>query len=247
LSDIYKTPQSDLQQPAGSEGMGGSVEHTLLGQFEFDPFTVIGEAFQLIDGIKGIILLGVLLVMLASGMAQQIAAPMVRIAAEGNSLELLAVWMVANVIQIAVPAPFVAGLFWVALRRAAGHGVELSDLFVPFRHFVPLAIAAILSSLLTMIGIVLLIIPGVYLAVAYALSVPVLIDKSTSPWQALETSRLVVTKCWWRMLLTLLLLGVILFVSVLFLLVPLIWTLPMAVMTLALVYRNLCGFTAAAA
>jgi uncharacterized membrane protein len=241
MSDIYKPPESDLRQVSGP-GHDGSVDRTLAGDFEFDPFALIGEAFRLTSGIKAPVLVGLLLAGVASYVAQLLTSPLIE--AEGG-LAAVVLPLIGNVVQLAVSAPFAAGVFWVVLRRAAGQQVEFDDLFTPFRHFLPLVGVTVLTWVLTTIGFLLLVVPGIYLAVAYVLAVPVLIDRGASPWQALETSRRVVTRCWWRMLATLLLLGAILTVSALLFVVPLIWTLPAAVMTIALVYRNLCGIQAA--
>jgi uncharacterized membrane protein len=241
MSDIYKPPESELRQVSGT-AQDGSVERTLAGDFEFDPFALIGEAFRLTSGIKAPVLVGMLLAGVASYVAQLLTSALTE--AE-SGIDAVVLPLVGNAVQLAVSAPFAAGVLWVVLRRAAGRTVEFDDLFTPFRHVPSLVGVALLTWALTTIGFLLLIIPGIYLAVAYVLAVPVLIDRGVSPWQALETSRRVVTRCWWRMLATLLLLGAMLTVSALMLVVPLIWTLPASVMTIALVYRNLCGIQAA--
>jgi hypothetical protein len=237
MSDIYKPPESHLARSSGGP-LGGSVERTLLGDFSFDPVDLISEAFRQIYGVKGIILVGMLLGMIASGATGVIVQSAFGTAGVGLVL--------GNIAQVVVWAPFAGGLFWVSLRRVAGHDVAFEDFFTPFRWFVPLALASVLVFVLTFAGLVLLIVPGIYLAVAYLVTVPLIVDKGLTPWDALETSRRVVTRCWWRMFAVLLLIGVLVMVSGMLLVVPLIWTLPMATMVLALAYRNLCGVTGAA-
>ncbi|MEZ4291022.1 MAG: hypothetical protein R3E53_11035 [Myxococcota bacterium] len=50
----------------------------------------------------------------------------------------------------------------------------------------------------------LLIVPGVYLAIAYQMAMPLVIERGLGLWDALETSRKAITHCWFRYLLVLL-------------------------------------------
>lgn len=54
--------------------------------------------------------------------------------------------------------------------------------------------------LLTMLGYVLLIIPGIYLSVAYLMSYSLMIDRNIGVWQALEASRKAITRHWFKIL-----------------------------------------------
>jgi uncharacterized membrane protein len=55
----------------------------------------------------------------------------------------------------------------------------------------------ILAGILTVLGFVLLIIPGVYLYVAFTVAVPVLLVEGAGPWRALRRSRQLVRGRWW--------------------------------------------------
>jgi uncharacterized membrane protein len=117
----------------------------------------------------------------------------------------------------------------------------MADLFGQFGKTAVAVGVFLLSMVLTYVGSILLIVPGIYLMVAYMMALPLAVDKNMGVWRALETSRKVITKCWWRMLFTGVLVMLILIVSSLAVLVPLIWTLPMAVLTIGVIYRNLFG------
>ena len=62
----------------------------------------------------------------------------------------------------------------------------------------------LLSFVFTLIGIVLFIVPGIYLAVAFAVVVPVLLDEGKHGREALRRSRELVRGRWWQTLLLLL-------------------------------------------
>jgi len=63
--------------------------------------------------------------------------------------------------------------------------------------FFPLFWVAILSGLATFAGFILLIVPGIYLAVAFAFSQIILVDQGVRGTQALAASRALVKGRWW--------------------------------------------------
>ena len=99
----------------------------------------------------------------------------------------------------------------------------------------------VLMMVLIVIGFFLLVIPGIYLSIAYSMAMLLVIDKKMSPWQALETSRKAVTKKWFSFFGLYLCIGLILVVSAIPLLIGWIWTIPLAIISTGMVYRNLFG------
>jgi hypothetical protein len=66
-------------------------------------------------------------------------------------------------------------------------------------HRIPGAILwYFLMTLMILLGYILLIIPGIYLSFAYMFSLPLMIEKDMTAWQALEVSRKAVTRIWFR-------------------------------------------------
>ena len=86
------------------------------------------------------------------------------------------------------------GLDLLFLKRLRGKPADVSDAFAGFSlAFVPLMLASIVAHVL-----VLCVVPGIYLFVAWWMFVPLLIlDKGLEFWPAMECSRKVVTKHWW--------------------------------------------------
>src|SRR5947208_9682312 len=91
------------------------------------------------------------------------------------------------------------GLDLLFLRRLRGKPAEVGDVFAGFSlAFVPLMLASVVAHVLTFVGFLLLVAPGIYLLVAWWMFVPLLIlDKGLEFWAAMELSRKVVTKHWW--------------------------------------------------
>jgi len=92
------------------------------------------------------------------------------------------------------------GLDWLFLKLVRGQCAEFGDVFAGFSlAFVPLLLFSLVAQLLTAIGFVLLILPGIYLMVSWLLFGPLLIlDKRLEFWPAMELSRKVVSKHWWQ-------------------------------------------------
>jgi uncharacterized membrane protein len=95
------------------------------------------------------------------------------------------------------------GLYLVFLKRVRGEPASLGDLFAGFRtNPVHLVLAGVVTSILVWIGTTpcCLILPGVYLFVAWILTIPLVIDRRLEFWSAMELSRKTVTRVWFEML-----------------------------------------------
>jgi uncharacterized membrane protein len=238
VSELYRPPSSDVALPEVMRA-GGSLERSLAGDFEFEPLEVLAEAWRLTDGVKLIFFVGVVAQMFVAIIVQAIVGRMLPTPTDLVSFALTS--FAATVIQLPVVVPIYAGMLVVALRHAAGQTVAIGDLFGQYGKTARLVGVLLLNMVLVYLGFILLILPGIYLMIAYFMALPLAVDKNIGVWQALETSRKVSTKCWWRMLFTGVLVMLILIVSSLALLIPLIWTVPMSILVVGVIYRNLYG------
>ena len=98
--------------------------------------------------------------------------------------------------------------------------------------------------IMVLIGFLLLVIPGIYLMIAYYMAMPLVVEKGMSPWQALETSRKAVTHRWFSVFGFFIVIAIILVVSSIPLGLGLIWTLPMVMIAYGILYRNMFGVEA---
>jgi len=140
-----------------------------------------------------------------------------------------------------------AGLMMMFIRRIRGERVELGDLFAGFNFAVPLIIAGLLMTALTVVGFLLCILPGIYLAVSYIFVLPLIIDKKLDFWPAMEVSRQVVHKHWWAMFLFAIVLVLIICLGALLCGVGLIIAAPVAIAAVSYVYEDLFGAAGTAA
>jgi hypothetical protein len=137
---------------------------------------------------------------------------------------------------------FYGGLYFYYLKKIRGQPAELGDAFSGFSlAFGPLVLTSLLVILLTMVGFVCLILPGIYLAVSYSFAYLLVLDRKMEFWAAMEVSRRVITAQWWRMFGLLILGAIIAVLGVLGLVVGIFVTAPIAIGSLVYAYESLCN------
>ena len=76
------------------------------------------------------------------------------------------------------------------------HKPQFKDLFKGFEVFVPANIASLIIFVAACLGSLLLILPGLVVAAVYMFTLPMIVDKRLSFWEAMEASRRAVWKKW---------------------------------------------------
>jgi hypothetical protein len=146
----------------------------------------------------------------------------------------------------AVGIVLMAGLDYMFLRRIRGEQIQIGDLFAGFNiAFLHLVLAGLVKGLLTGVGFVLCILPGIYLAVGYIFVLPLVIDKQMEFWPAMEVSRQVVHQHWWSIFLLAILLALVVCVGFLACIVGSLIAIPVATAAMMYVYEDLFGPRAA--
>jgi len=136
-------------------------------------------------------------------------------------------------------------LFWslVWIRFAlAVHDLRPApprELLPDGKTFIEYVAASLLYSLLVAIGLVLLVIPGLYLAARYGLVSFVIAERRAGPIDAFHQSASLTRGARWKLLLLMLLLGVLNLVGALLLGFGLLATVPLSALAMAFVYRRL--------
>lgn len=94
---------------------------------------------------------------------------------------------------------FYGGLYYYALKKVRGQPTELADAFSGFTVcFGQLVLATLVCLILTCLGFICLILPGIYLAVCWIFTYALVRDKGLPFWDAMELGRQVITKQWFR-------------------------------------------------
>ncbi|MBU6951428.1 MULTISPECIES: hypothetical protein [unclassified Hahella] len=241
MSDVYSTPQSNLTPERSGDRRWGSLEDGVNGNYHFRVGELISEAWERTNGAKmTLILAGIVYIAVMFGVTI-VTSIIFGIITPDNAVIALILGLVNQIVISAVTIPIAMGMFILGLKRSVDAPINVGEIFNYFSKVVPLLIGVILMYLLIALGFVLLIIPGIYLAVSYYLALPLIAEKGLSPWQALEASRKAITKRWFAVFGLFLLLGLINFVAMIPLGIGLIWTLPMTMICYGALYRNIFG------
>jgi hypothetical protein len=103
--------------------------------------------------------------------------------------------VLGTIAGIIINPPLTAGYFLVADKIRRGEAYTFNNFFDGFKlHIGNLIVLSLVSSLLTGIGMVFCILPGIYLAVSYGIAVPMLIFLKLEFWDSMEASRKVIGK-----------------------------------------------------
>ena len=234
MSDIYTAPEAELTETT-TEGEYGSIEKALSGDYEFDIGSVLSEAWGRVKGNK----LGYFLCSLVYSVIcfASLVPVFILLYQTGDSA---IVQILLNLAYPLVLMPIAMGFVFIGVRIALSKPYSPSSLFVFFSKAIKIFLVYLLMSILIGIGF-LLVVPGIYLAVAYSFALTLTVDKDMGVWEALETSRQAVTKRWFAIFGLLLVVYFILFLSMFTLGIALIWTMPLMGIAYGITYRNLFG------
>ncbi len=146
-------------------------------------------------------------------------------------------WLVAG----AVTPALIAGNFIVSAKLLQEQTPEFRDFFAGFNFFLPLLLTGLLTGVLVGLGLILLIVPGVYLLVGYAFASYLVVDRRLDFWQAMELSRRTVNPLWFSLFGLVLLLILINLGGVLLLGLGLVITVPLTTCTLTVAFADIFG------
>lgn len=148
---------------------------------------------------------------------------------------------IGSLATTAVVPPLCAGFIVVIFMLFKGQQVQFGDFFKGFNYFLPLVLAGIVMGILVAIGMILLVLPGIYLIVSYMFVFLLIVDYRMEFWQAMETSRQIVTKNWFSLFVFVLMLFVINLLGTLALGIGLLVTAPLSVCSVCVAYRDIVG------
>ena len=148
---------------------------------------------------------------------------------------------VGAVASFAVSTPLLMGNFIVSAKLLHGQTPEFRDFFAGFQYILPLLLLSLVAGLFIGIGTLLLIIPGVYLAVAYLFASYLVVDRRLDFWPAMELSRRTVHPRWFGFFAFLLLLALLNLAGAVILGVGLLVTIPVSFCAVTVAYAEIFG------
>jgi len=146
-------------------------------------------------------------------------------------------------VGIVVDSVIIGGLYAAFLRRIRGQTIAVTDAFAAFGStaVLQLVLAGLASNLLVGLGILMLVVPGIYLLVGYLFVLPLVIDKRLEFWTAMEVSRRVVHRQWWTAFALAVVLALVIAAGLLFFVVGVVVAFPVSIAALMYTYEDLFG------
>jgi hypothetical protein len=152
----------------------------------------------------------------------------------------------ANILTNILSPILGVGYYFVAFQIIRNRAYSFGDFFNGFKKFLPVFLTAFVSSILIALGFILLILPGIYLAVAYLFAQLFVVDKSLNFWSAMESSRKVITKKWFSFFGLVLLLALLNVLGAIVLGIGLLVTIPLSACVVAAAYEDVVGLNSVA-
>lgn len=228
--------EHDSSQNYSNNDKYRSLNEAINYDYDFSVSELISEAWGMVNGNKLPIFIAIVLAGILGTIVSYIGKIISALVAFIPMLSI-----VMDIVFGAASSIFAIGVIIVVLKLANREKVDAASDFCQFtKYWMPILILSIVMSIIVAIGFTLLIIPGIYLAVAYSLSYWILvIHPNASFWDILEASRKIVTRRWFKFFILSLVLGLILFISAIPLGIGLIWTLPLCNFAYALIFKKI--------
>ncbi len=150
-----------------------------------------------------------------------------------------------SLLGLLLSGPLMGGLYLFFLKRIRGETSTVDTAFSGFSNrFLHLFLGAFVPFVLILLGLICVILPGMYLMVAWTFSLPLVIDKGLDFWSAMELSRKVVSRHWWKFFGFVIVLMLLKLAGIVMLIVGLFIGAPIAMASLMYAYEDLFGTAA---
>lgn len=184
----------DNPYEAGQAGAGPTAQpsNTLYEPVPLDVGAVLQRAFELLRDNPGTVL-GAAILAILPGFALGIGDGVMQVVvASMEDSDLMALYSVVSLgisaVSTVIGLFLQLGLIRILLNVTRGHNAEIGMLVSEGGKFLSGLGASILMGLIIMVGIVLLIVPGVIAAIGLQFSLYVLVDRNLGPIEALSQS-----------------------------------------------------------
>lgn len=217
----------------------GRINQTLAKQYQFDVKGLLRKAASLTKMNFGSLLQGCVVLFLTFVVLGIIVQPFITVHDDGTyTFEHQSI---IEIVAICVVAPLLSGLYMMGVSQARGHKITVFSTFQYFPLIFLLALTQLINSILVQLGMMLLLIPGIYFYLASTFSIMLVADKKLTPISAIILScRLF--NAYWKQLVSIYAVIILLFITVPFTLgFSLIWVLPFYFSITGLLYQELAG------
>jgi len=264
IENPYSAPTSDLTPDRVQEEIP-TISEALSRGYDFSIEGVLSEALGKLNGSKGTIIgaafVTLFLITIVASLLITITIPLVK----SSFVSGIVINIFFNFVIILVTYPLLAGLFLIGIRRAADYPIRFTMIFLFFNRMFALLLNAILINIIVIFSVglflglgfalaaaglpkailylfvVLAVVFGVYLSIAYMLSIPLITERGLSTWQAMETSRKAISQHWFKVFALMVVCYLLFVLSAFTLFIALIWVLPLIIVAFGVLYRTIFG------
>jgi uncharacterized membrane protein len=218
---------------------GGTIESALNGDRTLDLKAVLKEGWQLtqttkqvlLQGVFFIVAIGVLLILLVQAVfnvtdLQEAPASM---------------HIALNLLFTAITAPLMTAMMLMGMAHSIGQSLLFITLAKRLIGSALLVLAALMVAVLVDLGIKLFILLGLYLLMATAFTLPLMVDKKLRPSKAILTSIQVFNRYWPQLVSFYILSFVLALVGIFTFFIGYIWIVPFYFNSKGVLYRELFG------
>jgi len=145
-------------------------------------------------------------------------------------------------IQMLINGPISAGYYLVIHRIFQKQPLSFENFFEGFKIFLPVLMVSIVVNLITTIGFVLLIIPGLAFALLFLFSMPLVVFGNLDYFSAMEVSRKIVMRNFGEFVILGLVITLINIIGLLMFAVGVVVTIPLSYAIIYLAYKDIIGF-----
>jgi uncharacterized membrane protein len=157
------------------------------------------------------------------------------------SVVLAFIPILGSIASVVISPALTAGFYMAAKKVKNGETVEFGQFFDGFKLGAPIFLVGLISQLLVFVGCLLLLIPGIYLGVAYTFAALFVTFHKMDFWPAMEASRRVISKNWFNVFGFVLVLGLINMGGAIVLGIGLLVTIPISMCAIYVAFEEVVG------
>jgi hypothetical protein len=169
----------------------------------------------------------------------QVIQVMMQEVMEGNMPLMFGLMGLSYIVSLIFTPPLTAGFYQFCLESLRDKP-RLEVLFQGFKEcWLQSALCVLVMGLLIILGLICLILPGIYLSIAYYYALPLVIDRKMGFWEALELSRQTVHKQWFMVFAVVVVSALLSAVGIILCCVGVVGSLPLGYLVAMQSYRQL--------
>lgn len=178
--------------PAGPGGFGaygpppGAPPGDPMTPATWGPGEAVSFAWQRIKADPGTVLGALIVGMIVSNIVNSIGNGVQQFDPDSLGVQIVSGGL--SLVNFVVSSFMMGGMTLFALKVARGQPYEFGDIFKGGPYFGAVLVANLLMGLGIGLGLILLIVPGIFLALAWSLTVPIAVDRNIGPIEAMKES-----------------------------------------------------------